>query len=216
MTTPHAVTGDQFSKMLMKAGHTKGYISSGMKKGLQQMKLQNGKAASAVIYDKHMHVDRHDAVKIIKKFKEAGLAHGVIGHAEEFVRHGYQEAHASAAQANQPKTGIEDAQKQAALKHQHLAERVKEMSAEKAAETAKAKTPTTNTKKTITPVQLAKNTIPTTGSKPSDETAAAVSDMLGLTPKSAQTNQRNTPTIIPGNGNLAQGNEEELIDMAID
>lgn len=201
--------------MLMKAGHTKDYISSGMKKGLQQMKLQNGKAASAVIYDKHMHVDRHDAVKIIKKFKEAGLAHGVIGHPEEFVRHGFQEAHQESKPTDQALSSI-DAAKKTMNKRQNLAAHAKSIADEKAKETAIQQNPKAVTKKTIAPVQLAKNTIPTTGSKPSDETTAAVSDMLGITPKTTQTTQGNTPTIIPGNGNLAQGNEEELIDMAID
>lgn len=196
------------------------------------MKLQSGKAASAVMYDKHMQVDRRDAVKIVKKFKAAGLAHGVIGHPEEFVRHGFQaaheEAHETVAQANQPKTEIVDAKKAAMIKRQNLAMHAKSIADEKAKEAAAQQAgPAAKSTAQSSAVQLAKQPIASIQHRsPADrDTAADTADQSpqpslvnALQPtKTTQTEAAATPTP-PATAGKIQGQEtsQEVIDLAID
>lgn len=209
---PSTITGDKFKQMLMHAGHTKGYISASAKQHLQKTTLHSGTKASSILHNAHAHVSKADATKIIKELKAKGLAHGIVGSAQEYVRKAFKHEEA----------------KQAMIKKQNVNERAQEIAAEKAKETAA--TTAKNTKGTIkptkpasAPVRLATDSVSAVASAPSGQSQRPTGPMMSavsnmLTPKKSVTSTVATeaPSLNPKNSIPLTAAREEVIDMAID
>lgn len=206
---PSTITGDKFKQMLMHAGHTKGYISASAKQHLQKTTLHTGTKASSILYNAHAHVSKADATKIIKELKAKGLAHGVVGSAQEYVRKAFKHEEV----------------KQDLIKKQNVSERAQEIAAEKTTATTEKNTKGTikPTKPASAPVRLATDSVSTVADAPSGQSQrptrpmmSALSDML--TPKKSviSTTAKEAPSLNPKNSTPLTAAREEIIDMAID
>lgn len=231
MGTPQTVTGAQFKQMLMKAGHTKGYVSAGVKKVLHEMKLDHtgGVKASSALYNQRLHVNKRDATRIIGALKEKHLAHAVTTSAKKFVYNAYEQAHKTPAQtaATKPDATKPDvnADKHATaredmLKRQHLGDRAREIAAENAAQTGmqSQKTGTTAKPSMGAVPLLSHDMIPSVQRRPGQASPQPLSpnatDPVHATESTAPTEQG--PNIESVGKTTLTEAPEEIIDLAID
>lgn len=178
-----SITGSRLKKMVMKASGTKGFMSDSVQKHLVETKTKR-------FLNENTKVTRQQATKIMKSLKAAGLAHKVTSNATSYVN----------------KSFAKEEHRQDMIKKQNVAERNKEISAEKAAEQVKTGK-ATPTAKPIRSVNLARGSVSAIGGQltPNHELVGDSFGSTNLKPAAQIKSQLPVPQ-----------KEDEPLDLAID
>jgi len=183
-----SISGSRLRKMVTQASGTKGYISSSVQKHLSSTQEKR-------FLRDDSKVTRQQAIRIVKGLKEAGLAHKITSDASGYVK----------------KAFAKEEHRQEMIKKQNLAERNKEIAAEKAAEQNKAGKNPTKTAAPVRHVNLAGNTIPTIGNE-----SRTHNELVGTSFGSTNLKPVTPNTLLKPVREPEPEPEPEPIDLAID